>query len=192
MFQVGTILFEQNQQVCIVAYQMFRYPRVRLTEIEAIDVRVAAHRKVFSHSILLIARNVVEDKDRIGTCLARWNDVTVVGERARNHESLSSKNVSRAVASLRYSGLSAEQLQYIPKVVLLRVCGNYIDHVWDKLPEYIKADLEVQTYRRCVEHYNQSWDRDHIDGPAPRIKDCGLCQQQRQTKATLEICSIEL
>ncbi|KAL6252178.1 hypothetical protein P5V15_015587 [Pogonomyrmex californicus] len=87
--------------------------------------------------------------------------------------------------------LSAEQLQYIPKVVLLRVCGNYIDHVWDKLPEYIKADLEVQTYRRCVEHYNQSWDRDHIDGPAPKIKDCDLCQQQRQTKATLEVCSIE-
>ncbi|KAL6268283.1 hypothetical protein P5V15_001399 [Pogonomyrmex californicus] len=55
--------------------------------------------------------------------------------------------------------LSAEQLQYIPQVVLLRVCGDYIDHVWDKLPEHIKTDLEVRIYRRCVMHYNQPWQR---------------------------------
>jgi len=51
---------------------------------------------------------------------------------------------------------SVEQLQYIPKVILLRVYGDYIEHVWDKLPEYMKADSEVRTYRRCDEHYNQS------------------------------------
>ncbi|KAL6265762.1 hypothetical protein P5V15_002573 [Pogonomyrmex californicus] len=62
--------------------------------------------------------------------------------------------------------LSAEQLQYISKVVLLRVCGDYIDHVWDKL--HIKTDLEVRTYRCCVEHYNQSWQRTHIDGLADK------------------------
>jgi len=34
--------------------------------------------------------------------------------------------------------LSAEQLQYIPKIILLRVYyGDYIEHVWDKLPEFI-------------------------------------------------------
>ncbi|KAL6260854.1 hypothetical protein P5V15_008383 [Pogonomyrmex californicus] len=87
--------------------------------------------------------------------------------------------------------LSAEQLQYIPKVVLLRVCGDYIDHVWDKLSEHIKTDLEIRTYRRCVEHCNQPWQRTHINGPAPKIKDCSVCQQQRQTKAALEVCSIE-
>ncbi|KYQ52414.1 hypothetical protein ALC60_08472 [Trachymyrmex zeteki] len=42
--------------------------------------------------------------------------------------------------------LSAEQLQYIPKIVLLRVYGDYIDHVWDKLPEHVKADSETHTY----------------------------------------------
>ena len=52
VLQVGTILFEQDQQVRVVTYQMFRYPRVRLTEIEAINVRVATHRKVFSYCIL--------------------------------------------------------------------------------------------------------------------------------------------
>ncbi|KYQ58515.1 hypothetical protein ALC60_02489 [Trachymyrmex zeteki] len=45
--------------------------------------------------------------------------------------------------------LSAEQLKYIPKVILLRVYGDYIDHVWDKLPEHVKMDSEVRTYRRC-------------------------------------------
>ena len=51
--------------------------------------------------------------------------------------------------------LSAEQLQFVPKIVLLRECGNYIEHMWDKLPEHIKIDPEVQSYRRCNEHYNQ-------------------------------------
>ena len=50
--------------------------------------------------------------------------------------------------------LSVEQLQYIPKVVLLRMYGDYIEHVWDKLLEHVKADSEVRTYRRCDEHYN--------------------------------------
>ena len=44
--------------------------------------------------------------------------------------------------------LSAEQLQYIPKVVLLRVYGDYIEHIWDKLPEHVKSDSEVRIYRR--------------------------------------------
>jgi len=39
---------------------------------------------------------------------------------------------------------SVEQLQHIPKVILLRVYGDYIEHVWDKLPEYMKADSEVR------------------------------------------------
>ncbi|KYM96049.1 hypothetical protein ALC62_13299 [Cyphomyrmex costatus] len=50
--------------------------------------------------------------------------------------------------------LNAEQLQYIPKIVLLQVYGDYIDHVWDRLPEHIRADSEVQRYRRCLKHYN--------------------------------------
>ena len=81
VFQVGTVLFEQNQQVRIIAYQVFRYPRVRLTEIETVAVRVATHQKVFSHRILLVACHVIKDKNRIWTRLARSNDVAVVGER---------------------------------------------------------------------------------------------------------------
>lgn len=74
--------------------------------------------------------------------------------------------------------LSAEQLQFIPKAILLKVCGAFVHIVWDKLPEHIRADLEVQTYRRCYEHYNQPWQRTHIDGPAPMIKNCYECQRR--------------
>ncbi|XP_029178521.1 uncharacterized protein LOC114946239 [Nylanderia fulva] len=39
--------------------------------------------------------------------------------------------------------LSAEQLQYIPKIVLLQKCGYFVEDLWDKLPEHIKADPEM-------------------------------------------------
>jgi len=77
MFQVGSILFEQDQQVRVVAYHMFRYSRVRLTAIEAVNIRVTAHRKVFSHRILLVAFYIII---KIEFGRARWNDITVVGE----------------------------------------------------------------------------------------------------------------
>jgi len=70
VFQVGTILFEQDQQIRGVAYQMLRYPRVRLTEIEAINVVCRSTRKVFSHRILLVACYVIKDKNRIWARLA--------------------------------------------------------------------------------------------------------------------------
>ena len=72
--------------------------------------------------------------------------------------------------------LNAEQLQYIPKVVLLRVYDDYIDYVWDKLPEHVKMDSEVRTYRRCDEHYNQPWRETHIGGLALKTKNCSECQ----------------
>lgn len=73
--------------------------------------------------------------------------------------------------------LTSEQLKYIPKVVLLREFPKHIDVLWDRLPEHIRADSEVQQYRRCLEHYNRPWHRTHIDGPAPLIKDCGECRR---------------
>jgi hypothetical protein len=74
--------------------------------------------------------------------------------------------------------LTAEQLKFIPKIVLLQNFGSYVERLWDRLPEHIKADSEVQTYRRCLEHYNRPWHQTHIDGPAPMIRDCGECQRK--------------
>lgn len=76
--------------------------------------------------------------------------------------------------------LTSEQLKYIPKTVLLRnnFC-KHIDDLWDRLPEHIKADPEIQQYRRCLKHYNCLWQRTHIDGPAPLIRNCSVCQRHR-------------
>lgn len=71
--------------------------------------------------------------------------------------------------------LTTEQLQFIPKVILIRHYNSYIHDLWDKLPEHIKADSEIQHYQRCLKHYNQPESDTHIDGPAPLIKDCFLC-----------------
>ena len=81
--------------------------------------------------------------------------------------------------------LTAEQLKYIPKIILLRQFSNYIGYVWDKLPEDIRADPEIQQYHRCLEHYNLPHHQTHIDGPPPLIKNCGECQllQRRRTNA---------
>ena len=75
--------------------------------------------------------------------------------------------------------LTSEQLKDIPKIVLLRDFCKHIDDLWDRLPEYIRVDPEVQQYRRCVKHYNCPWQQTHIDGPAPLIKNCSVCRRRR-------------
>lgn len=72
--------------------------------------------------------------------------------------------------------LSAEELQFIPKIILLQNAAKHIDYLWDKLPEYLKKDSEIKGYRRCRKHYNQPWQRTHIDGPPPLTKDCDTCK----------------
>jgi len=42
----------------------------------------------------------------------------------------------------------------------------------------VKADSEVRIYRRCDEHYNQPWQRTHINDPAQKIKICSECQRR--------------
>lgn len=74
--------------------------------------------------------------------------------------------------------LTADQLKYIPKIILLRQFYNYIDYLWDRLPDHIKADLEIQQYRRCLKHYNLPSHQTHIDGPPPLIKNCSECQRR--------------
>jgi len=59
---------------------MFRYPRIRLTEIEA--VRMATHREIFFHQASYLS-HVIKDKNRIWACLARWNDIAVVARNAQ-------------------------------------------------------------------------------------------------------------
>ncbi|KYN41683.1 hypothetical protein ALC56_03903 [Trachymyrmex septentrionalis] len=67
---------------------------------------------------------------------------------------------------------TAEQLQYIPRIVLLHEFENYVELLWDRLPEHLKTDPEVQRCRPCIEHYNRQ--RTHINGPPSLIKNCDI------------------
>jgi len=66
----------------IIAYQMFRYFCIRLTEINVVDVCMVTHQEVFFHRILLVTCHVFKDKNRIWARLAQYNDVVVVRELA--------------------------------------------------------------------------------------------------------------
>ncbi|RLU19836.1 hypothetical protein DMN91_008395 [Ooceraea biroi] len=45
-------------------------------------------------------------------------------------------------------GLTSEQLQYVPKIILLERYGDYMEGLWDRLPEHLRRDPEVRWYRR--------------------------------------------
>ena len=77
------------------------------------------------------------------------------------------KCISRCVIPPRYSRLKRlEQLQYILKNVLLRMYGDYMN---TSGTSFRNTWRQIRTYRHCDEHYNQSWQRMHID--SPKIKD---------------------
>jgi len=80
----------------------------------------------------------------------------------------------------------------IPKIILLLVYGDYIEQVWDKLPEHVKADSEIRTYRRYDEHYNQSWQRMHINGAAPKIKEIANVDVGRRSAKMINALPFEL
>jgi len=79
--------------------------------------------------------------------------------------------------------LTAKELEYIPKIILLQKFKNYIDQLWDKLLEHIKADSKLQQHHRCLKHCNLPCHRSHIDGPAPFVKNCCKCQLQQKAAA---------
>jgi len=52
------------------------------------------------------------------------------------------KNGMRRQVIVMYS-LTAKELKYIPKIILLLEFKNYIDQLWDRLPEHIKANSKI-------------------------------------------------
>ena len=73
---------------------------------------------------------------------------------------------------------SKEELEYIPKPLLLKYMGHQIPLLWDKLPEYLRADSEVASYQTCHEHWNLPNCGDPIDGRAPARRDCHECRRK--------------
>ena len=61
---------------------------------------------------------------------------------------------------------SKEELEYIPKPVLLKYMDHQIPLLWEKLPEHLRADSEVASCQTCHEHWNLPNCGDHIDSRA--------------------------
>ncbi|KAF5277512.1 hypothetical protein FQR65_LT15985 [Abscondita terminalis] len=68
-------------------------------------------------------------------------------------------------------------LMWLPQAYLkTHTKHTEIHEAWDKLPLEVRNDEEMQTYRLCEEHWNLPESRVHIDGPAPRIRNCNECK----------------
>ena len=74
VFEIYIILSKDHQQIKIVAHQMFRDLRVRLTQIETINVIVSTHTVESSNIVLFLASYIIKYADRIGTSICRRYD----------------------------------------------------------------------------------------------------------------------
>lgn len=71
--------------------------------------------------------------------------------------------------------LSKGELAILPHSFIEYFGQNDIHDVWDKLPDSFTSNPAMLKYRRCLKHYNLPTDENHIDGPAPMMKDCYRC-----------------
>jgi hypothetical protein len=76
--------------------------------------------------------------------------------------------------------MTREQLENMPKEVMISLASNEIALVWDKLPINLKQDPDIENYRFCYEHHSSSDDsngeKDVADGPIPRKLFCCYCK----------------
>ena len=91
------------------------------------------------------------------------------------------KMLSAVKAYYRAGGLvkmTREQLENMPKEVMIGLAPNEIAPVWDKLPIHMQTDVDMVKYQFCTEHYNSTNvnDDDEGDGPIPRKLFCCYCK----------------
>lgn len=58
--QIDIVLFEQQDQLGVVAYELLRYPTVRQTQVKSVHNAVSSHREILAYSVLSFARYVAE------------------------------------------------------------------------------------------------------------------------------------
>lgn len=104
---------------------------------------------------------------------------------------LSLKAYSRAGGLVK---MSTEELENMPKEVMIALASKEIAVVWHKLPNNLKCDTDIKKYQYCDEHYNNrknggcgggEEEEDEGDGPAPRKIFCCYCKI-RDVKITTE------
>ena len=52
--------------------------------------------------------------------------------------------------------MTAEELEFLPKEVMVGLAFKEIPLVWDKLPEHIQDDPQIQIYLKCDAYNNNS------------------------------------
>lgn len=72
--------------------------------------------------------------------------------------------------------LTTTELKSISKGMLLKYFTRSLHMVYDRLPENLQQDSEIQSYLPCLEHWNTPDLRTHIDGIAPSRRMCEKCQ----------------
>lgn len=91
---------------------------------------------------------------------------------------LSLKDYNRVGGLLK---MTKEQLENMPKEVMISLAPMEIARVWDKLPNHLKNDSDMLKYQFCYEHNktNNDDDDDEADGPPPRRIFCCYCKVSR-------------
>ena len=76
--------------------------------------------------------------------------------------------------------MTQEQLENMPKKLMIRLASNEVALVWDKLPDHLKHDPDMENCQSCYEHQSSSDDsngeKDVADRPIPRKLFCCYCQ----------------
>lgn len=89
------------------------------------------------------------------------------------------KNISQSPKSFSkkkcLQNMTTDELANLPKEVIITYTSNEISNVWDRLPERLKNDHEMEKYRYCTEHYNGRIE-DDIDHPQLRRIFCCYCK----------------
>lgn len=71
--------------------------------------------------------------------------------------------------------LTKNELESFPKYFLIKHYSKFITLLWDRLPEHLQCDSEIQSYHKCNDHFNPPWELTHVDAIGPIRRDCEKC-----------------
>lgn len=75
--------------------------------------------------------------------------------------------------------LTRQELEHIPRTLLLTFGQDNISELWHKLPLRLRQDPVLSKHRICKKHL-QSDNQDQFDGPPPQIRHCNRCRQNEE------------
>lgn len=78
--------------------------------------------------------------------------------------------------------LPTEIIRLLPREYIIdKVHSFELKLIWDRLDAALIVDEAIKELLPCQQHFNLPHHRTHIDGSAPSVKDCFLCQKGRSS-----------